>query len=177
MLRASQYIPVADMNEPADGFITLTKDQRHRRRICLTSDEGVSFLLDLPQAVQLAHGDGLKLDDGRIFQVASEPEELMAVRARDMHHMLVLAWHLGNRHLEAQIEAGRILVRRDHVIEDMLKLLGAAVEMVVEPFSPEGGAYGGAHQAHHHHHGHNHDDDHHHHGHASGHSHGGDQSA
>jgi urease accessory protein len=177
MLRASQYIPVADMNEPADGFITLTKDQRHRRRISLTSDEGVSFLLDLPQAVQLAHGDGLKLDDGRIFRVASEPEELMAVRARDMHHMLVLAWHLGNRHLEAQIEAGRILVRRDHVIEDMLKLLGADVEMVVEPFSPEGGAYGGAHQAHHHHHGHNHDDHHHHHGHASGHSHGGDQSA
>ena len=144
MLRATSRIPAHHLDVEASGTITLSKDQRHRRRIALTSD------------------DGLALEDGRIIKVAAEPEELLAVRARDPHHMLVLAWHLGNRHLEAQIDPDRILVRRDHVIEDMLKGLGADTEQVVEPFSPQGGAYGDAHSNHHHHdHGHSHDHDHH----------------
>ena len=167
MLRATSRIPAHHLHLVPAGTITLTKDQRHRRRIALTSDEGLEFLLDLPKAIQLDHGDGLELEDGRIIKVAAEPEPLLAVRARDPHHLLVLAWHLGNRHLEAQIEPDRVLVRRDHVIEDMLKGLGAVTELVVEPFSPQGGAYGDAHSNHHHHGDHHHDHGHeHHHPHA-----------
>lgn len=167
MIRATAHVPAARFTGPVAGRITLNKDQRHRRRIALTTDEGLAFLLDLPKAVQLAHGDGLQLEDGQIILVEAEAEPLMAVRARDLHHLLVLAWHLGNRHLEAQIEPDRILVRRDHVIEEMLKGLGAEVELVVEPFSPQGGAYGDAHSNHHHHGDHHHDHGHeHHHPHA-----------
>jgi urease accessory protein len=170
-MRAIAHIPAAEVVSQPLAVITLTKDQRHRRRISLMTDNGLEFLLDLPRAVQLAHGDGLQLEDGQVILVAAEPEPLMAVRARDAHHLLVLAWHLGNRHLEAQIEGDRILVRRDHVIEDMLKGLGARTELVIEPFTPQGGAYGDAHAAHHHHHddshGHHHHD-HHHHGHGGG---------
>ena len=176
-MRAIAHIPAAEVASQPLAVITLTKDQRHRRRIRLTTDNGLEFLLDLPRAVQLAHGDGLQLEDGQIILVAAEPEPLMAVRARDAHHLLVLAWHLGNRHLEAQIEDDRILVRRDHVIEDMLKGLGAQTELVIEPFTPQGGAYGDAHASHHHHHDHDHehgDDGHHHHGHHHHHHHGGE---
>jgi len=154
MIRATVHVPTARLTGPVAGTITLNKDQRHRRRIVLTTDEGLPFLLDLPKAEQLAHGDGLVLEDGRIIKVAAEPEPLMAVRGRDAHHMLVLAWHLGNRHLEAQIDRDRILIRRDHVIEHMLQHLGAETELVVEPFNPEGGAYGDAHANHHHQHDH-----------------------
>lgn len=173
MIRATAHVPAARLTGPVAGTITLNKDQRHRRRIALTTDEGMAFLLDLPRAMQLAHGDGLMLEDGRIIRVAAEPEPLMAVRARDPHHMLVLAWHLGNRHLEAQIDKDRILIRRDHVIEQMLHGLGAETELVVEPFAPEGGAYGDAHANHHHHdHAHHHGHDHHHdHGHHHHHHH------
>ncbi len=166
MIRATAHVPAARLSGPVAGIITLNKDQRHRRRIALTTDEGMAFLLDLPKATQLAHGDGLLLEDGRIVRVAAEPEPLMSVRARDTHHMLVLAWHLGNRHLEAQIGKDRILIRRDHVIKQMLHGLGAETELVVEPFAPEGGAYGDTHASHHHHdhahhpgHGHHHDHD------------------
>ncbi len=159
-MRAIAHIPAAEVVSQPLAVITLTKDQRHRRRISLTTDNGLEFLLDLPRAVQLAHGDGLQLEDGQIILVAAEPEPLMAVRARDAHHLLVLAWHVGNRHLEAQIEDDRILVRRDHVIEDMLKGLGAHTELVIEPFTPQGGAYGDAHSSHHHDHDHNHDHEH-----------------
>ena len=171
MIRATTHIPAAAVTGPVADTITLNKDQRHRRRIALATDAGLSFLLDLPKAVQLAHGDGLRLEDGRIIKVAAEPEPLMAVRAKDPHHLLLLAWHLGNRHLEAQIDRDRILVRRDHVIEHMLQHLGAETELVIEPFNPEGGAYGDPHASHHHHHehGHHHHDAHggHHHSHDS----------
>ena len=154
-------------HDPA-GAITLDETARHRRRMAFVSDNGIEFLLDLPEARLLRHGDGLVLDDGRVIQVIAAPEPLLEVRGRDTGHLVQLAWQLGNRHLPAQVFADRILIRRDHVIADMLKGLGAEVAEIDAPFDPEGGAYGGhgdhGHGHHHHHDGHDHD--HHHHDHA-----------
>lgn len=141
--------------------ITLDETARHRRRMRMVSDRQdngatIAFLLDLPQARLLRHGDGLVLDDGRIIEVQSEPEHLMEVRGRDARHLLSLAWQIGNRHLAAEITDTTIRIRRDHVIRDMLIGLGASVEELEAPFDPEGGAYGGAHESHHQH-GHSHD--------------------
>jgi len=107
--------------EPVDS-ITLNETDRHRRRITLTSDKGIEFLLDLSHARQLRHGEGLVLDDGR-----------------------------SNRHLAAEIKADCILIRKDIVIRTMLEQLGATVKHVTAPFNPEGGAYGDKHTNHHHH--------------------------
>ena len=159
-LRAIKCLAAGSWRADPLCVVTLNKDQRHRRRIVLSSDTGLEFLLDLPDAIQLCHGDGLQLEDGRVIEVLAEAEELLEVRGQNTHHLLRLAWHLGNRHLEAQIEQGRILIRRDHVIEDMLAGLGATTAHVVEPFSPQGGAYADhGHGGHHHHHhaGHGHD--------------------
>ena len=144
-------------HDPADT-ITLDETARHRRRMKMVSDSGIEFLLDLAEARLLRHGDGLELDDGRVIEVRAEPEDLMEVRGRDTRHLLALAWQIGNRHLAAQIEPDRILIRRDHVIRDMLEGLGATVTETSAPFDPEGGAYGGAHEAHDHGHGHHHHD-------------------
>ena len=76
MIRATTHVPAVRLTGPVAGTITLNKDQRHRRRIALTTDEGMAFLLDLPRAMQLAHGDGLMLEDGRIIRVAAEPEPM-----------------------------------------------------------------------------------------------------
>lgn len=148
-------------HDPADT-ITLDETARHRRRMAMVSDNGIAFLLDLADARLLRHGDGLVLDDGRVIEVRATPEALYAVRGRDARHLLSLAWQIGNRHLPAQIMSDRILIRRDHVIRDMLEGLGAAVEEVDTAFDPEGGAYGDAHGAHGHHHhaGHGHHHDH-----------------
>ncbi|MEP3436640.1 MAG: urease accessory protein UreE [Hoeflea sp.] len=151
--------------------ITLDETARHRRRMRMVSDRlengsTIAFLLDLPAARLLRHGDGLVLDDGRIVEVRAEPEALMEVRGRDAAHLLAIAWQIGNRHLAAEIAVETIRIRRDHVIRDMLLGLGASVTDIEAPFDPEGGAYGGAHAAHHHHdhddhghgdHGHHHD--------------------
>lgn len=130
--------------KPADT-VTLDHDRRHRRRILLTSDRGCEFLLDLGHTVALKHGDALELNDGTVVAVQASPEALLEVRAQNQDHLVRLAWHLGNRHLEAQIEPERILIRPDHVIADMLAKLGASVRPVTEPFQPEAGAYSHGH--------------------------------
>lgn len=144
--------------------ITLDETARHRRRMRMVSDRQesgatITFLLDLPQAQLLRHGDGLLLEDGRVIEVRAEPELLMEVRGRDARHLLSLAWQIGNRHLAAEITETAIRLRSDHVISDMLIGLGATVQEINAPFDPEGGAYGGTHAGHHHHddQGHNHE--------------------
>ena len=141
------------VHDPA-GTITLDEAARHRRRMAMTSDNGIEFLLDLAQARLLRHGDGLVLEDGRVIKVRAMPEPLYEVRAKDPVHLLQLAWQLGNRHLPAQIFDDRIFIRRDHVIKAMLEGLDAHVAEIDAAFDPEGGAYRG--HGHHHHSDHDH---------------------
>ncbi|MGE0846243.1 MAG: urease accessory protein UreE [Flavobacteriaceae bacterium] len=154
MTRATRIVD--HTHHPADT-ITLDEAARFRRRISLVSDNGIGFLLDLPEARLLRHGEGLVLDDGRVIEVRAAPEKLLEIKASSPHHLLRLAWHIGNRHLESQIEEERILIRPDHVIAAMLEGLGASVNEVKEAFNPEGGAYGDRHHAHSHDHGHSED--------------------
>ena len=66
-------------------------------------------------------------------------EDLLEVTGDDLPR---IAWHIGNRHTPCQIESNRLLIQRNHVLSDMLLIIGAGVREVVEPFTPEGGAYG-----------------------------------
>lgn len=136
-----------DFETPTDQ-ITLDETERHRRRKKMTSDNGIEFLLDLPEARLLRHGDGLLLQDGRIIEVCAKPELLLEVTASTPRHLLALAWQIGNRHLPADITEHRIRIRRDHVIAEMLAGLGATVTEIEAPFDPESGAYA---EGHHHH--------------------------
>ena len=114
------------------------------------------FLLDLPEATQLKGGDGLLLDDGRVIRVIAADEPLAEITAHDAHHLARIAWHIGNRHVAAEILPDRIRIAPDPIIEEMVRGLGAHVIRVEAPFEPEGGAYDHA-AAHGHAHGHEHD--------------------
>lgn len=152
-------VVAADALGVLSGTITLDSGDRHLRRKVLTLDEGEQVLIDLLETRQLNHGDVLVLQDGRNIQVIAKDEPLFEVRAADPCALVVLAWHIGNRHLPAEIHADRILIQTDHVIREMLRGLGAEVRDVIAPFQPERGAY--------HSHGPSHG-----HSHADGHSHG-----
>ena len=128
--------------------IVLAHHERRVRRKRLVAQHGDALIVDLPQARTLAHGDVLERADGLAVEVIAGEEALVAVHGRDAEHLVALAWHVGNRHLPAQVEADRILVERDAVIERMLEGLGARLVHVHEPFHPVPGAY--------HEHGHDH---------------------
>jgi urease accessory protein len=108
----------------------------------------------------LRGGDALVLDDGRLIEVVAAPEPLLEIRSPDPAHLVRVAWHLGNRHLPTQIVGKGLRIRRDHVIEDMVKGLGARVIAIEAPFDPEGGAYAAVAETHDHA-GHGHDHGHH----------------
>ena len=145
MLRASAIEAAGSWSGAPADHVDLVYDDRHRRRIAMHGRSGLVFLLDLVEAAVLRHGDGLRLEDGRIVEVWAKPERLLDVRGRNAHHLARIAWHLGNRHLPAAIEPSRILIRPDHVIGAMLVGLGAVVTNIEAPFDPEAGAYAAGH--------------------------------
>lgn len=157
--RATQVLPAGEWQaRTARDVVVVDFDDRHRRRKRYTGQKGTAFLLDLPEACVLRDGDGLLLEGGGVILVQAAPEPLVEVRGRDPQHLMRLAWHLGNRHLPAELGAERILIRDDHVIVRMLQGLGARLAKVEAPFNPEGGAYGehNRHESHRHGHGHGH---------------------
>lgn len=123
--------PVADL--------ALSYEDRFLRRKVLTASDGAPVLVDLPQTTSLDHGGALILEDGGEIAVIAAAEPLLKVTGPDL---VRLAWHIGNRHTPCQIEADHLLIKPDHVMSDMLVLLGATLREVTAPFTPEGGAYG-----------------------------------
>jgi urease accessory protein len=134
--------------------VTLAYLDRHRRRIRLVADSGVTFLLHLARAQHLGDGDGLELDSGGYVRVRAAPEPVLEIEATDRAGLLRIAWHLGNRHLPLQVAGDRLRIRADHVIAEMVAGLGGRLTPLDMPFNPEIGAYAGPQQ-------HQHDDHHH----------------
>jgi len=166
MRRAIAVLPPGSWPEAKMvAFITLAYHDRHRRRVRMNDDDGVDFLLDLPEATVLGDGDGLELDGGGYICVRAAQESVVDVSARSPEHLVRLAWHIGNRHVPAQVLGdGALRIIDDHVLVDMIVGLGGEVVRRCAPFAPESGAYSRDH-GHGHHHGHGHDHGKAHHGH------------
>jgi urease accessory protein len=147
--RVRRALDIRKRGDPAAArfidSVILAADDRHRRRLVMTGEAGTRFLLDLPQATLLRDGDGLVLDDGSIVRVVGKPEPLVEIEASDAAARLRIAWHIGNRHVEVQVVGDRLRIRRDHVLEAMLRGLGAALTPLEAPFDPEQGAYAHGH--------------------------------
>ena len=152
-LTANSFLKAGAWSGAAFDVVVLAHDERHLRRKVLRLEHEGEALVDFPAAVSLQHGDALALSDGRLIEVIAAEEELLEVTAPSPAELSALCWHIGNRHLAAQIEAGRILILRDHVIRAMLEGLGGHVREVSGPFHPMRGAYSG----HGHAHGHSHE--------------------
>ena len=129
-----------DMSAARDTIVLDAQD-RHRRRVVFVGAEGATYLLDLPRPAQLRDGDALVIEDGAVVRVTGKPEPLVEISATNAQELARLAWHIGNRHIEVQIAGDALRIRRDHVLEEMLRGLGAALTYVEAVFDPEHGAY------------------------------------
>ena len=142
MLRATEIVAAGHWGTGPADVVRLDYDRRTRRRIALKCSGGLEFLLDLDKPSLLHAGDGIRLEDGRIVAVEAANERLLEIVCADARALARVAWHLGNRHLAAEIGAQAIHVREDHVIAAMVRGLGAKVRSLDRAFNPEGGAYG-----------------------------------
>jgi urease accessory protein len=155
MKRVTAIRPAGEWDASAAcDAIVLDAQDRHRRRVVFVGEEGATYLLDLPRPAQLRDGDALVIEDGALVRVTGKPEPLVEIAAASAHELARLAWHIGNRHTEVQIVGDKLRIRRDHVLEVMLRGLGASLSYVDAVFDPERGAY--AHDGHAQGHGHGH---------------------
>ena len=165
-IKAKLKIPRSAYQLDVKGQLRLPFESRQKSRLKTMLVSGEEVALMLPRGEILRGGDLVTASDGRVFEVVAEPEKLLHVES---DALAKIAYHLGNRHVPVQVGQGFLRIAADHVLEEMVKKLGAKVKQVEAPFEPEAGAYAGGHQhdemghggkIHEHHHDHDHDHDH-----------------
>lgn len=136
--------------QPADVTLELPFELRQKCRLRTRLATGEEVGLFLERGRVLRGGDRLLAQDGRVVQVVARPEAVLDVTGDSALSLLRAAYHLGNRHVQLQIEPDRLRLLDDYVLRAMLEQLGGVqLQACVAPFEPEAGAYGGGH----HHHG------------------------
>jgi len=149
-MNAYEHLTGDDVSEPATDSLTLPFDLRKKSRFLTKLDSGKEIALVLPRGRVLRGGDRVRRQDGVVFEIRAAAEPCSTVRAKDPMHLLRVAYHLGNRHMPLQVGDGFVRFLQDHVLDDMVRGLGAEIVHERAAFEPEGGAYGGGH-------GHSHD--------------------
>jgi urease accessory protein len=147
-IRAKLKIPRSAYKVEVKGQLKLPFELRQKSRLRTTLVSGEEVGLVLPRGEILRGGDLVTASDGRVIEVLAAPEKLLHVEAANATDLAKAAYHLGNRHVPVQVGGGFLRLSADHVLEEMLKKLGAKVTHVEAPFEPEAGAYAGGHHQH-----------------------------
>jgi urease accessory protein len=153
MLTLNTRVPDA---EHIDGELVLpfALREKSRQRAVLASGEAVAVCT--VRGTVLRHGDLLRGSDAdgtyRVVRIVAADEDTYRIRCDSAAGLLRCAFHLGNRHTQAEVgqnvEGAFLRIRRDPVLKEMLAGLGAAVIEENAAFEPEAGAYGGGHHRH-----------------------------
>jgi urease accessory protein len=190
-IKSKLKIPRGAYRIEVKGQLRLPFDARQKSRLRTQLASGEEVGLVLPRGDILRGGDLVVASDGRVIEVVAEPEKVVHITCKTPQELTCVAYHLGNRHVPVQVGDGFLRMAADHVLEEMVRGLGATLEPMEAAFEPEAGAYGGGHRhaddehghagrihqygeapAHDHDHEHDHDHDHeHHHGHGHSHDH------
>ncbi|MFY9810125.1 urease accessory protein UreE [Aquabacterium sp.] len=157
--------------------VQLDWDVRQKSRFDAVDSQGRTLGVFLPRGTVVRGGDVLVAEDGSMVRVEAAPQNVLVITPCSEHgspfDLTRAAYHLGNRHVQIELQADHLKIEPDHVLADMLRAMHLTVRETQAAFEPEGGAYAAGGHAHaHHDHGHAHGDAHEHdHGHAHAHAH------
>ncbi len=144
----------AHSHEAAKLTLCLTMQERTKSRLKVTLDDGTEAGLFLPRGTVLKEYDIVESEDGIQATVTAAEETVSTVYSDDSLLLAKACYHLGNRHVPLQVEAGWCRYLHDHVLDDMVQRLGLHVKVEQAKYQPEPGAYGGSsagsHDGHHH---------------------------
>ena len=141
----------------AQASVVLPLDLRIKTRQRVTLESGEDAGIFLEKGAILRGGEKLLSEEGLVVEIIAADETVSSVYVDDALALAKAAYHLGNRHIPLQIEAGVLRYQHDHVLDEMIKGFGLTVTVEQAPFEPEGGAYQSgahAHTAHSHSHSH-----------------------
>lgn len=124
------------------GRLTLPFESRQKSRLRAKLASGEEVLLVLPRGEVLRGGDLVGAADGRTFEIVAQDENVLHVECSTPAALARVAYHLGNRHVPVEVGEGHLRIAADHVLEEMVRRLGASARSMQAPFEPEAGAYG-----------------------------------
>ncbi|WP_374320354.1 urease accessory protein UreE [Aquabacterium sp.] len=146
--------------------VELDWDVRQKSRFDATDSTGRQLGVFLPRGTLVRGGDVLVAEDGSLIRVQAAAQPVLVITPCSQHgspfDLVRAAYHLGNRHVQIELQPDHLKIEPDHVLAEMLRAMHLTVQEQIAAFEPEGGAYasGGGHG-----HGHSHD-----HGHAHEHA-------
>ena len=146
-MRMNKQIVVTDWikEKPRLGSflkLTLNSDERRILRGKRLTDCDHEIFLQLPRNGQLNDGDILSTNESNIYvEIIAKKEDLFEIISNSKIELLKTAYHLGNRHVEVEIEEEYLLTKSDYVIENMLLNFKVQVKNTKKKFFPEKGAH------------------------------------
>lgn len=130
------------------AHVALDWDVRQKSRFDTTDSQGRHLGVFLPRGTVVRGGDVLVAEDGSLVRVEAAPQAVLEVRACSEHgspfDLLRAAYHLGNRHVQLELQPDRLLLEPDHVLADLLRQMHLIVGESRSAFEPESGAYAAA---------------------------------
>jgi urease accessory protein len=145
-IKSRLKIPRGAYKLDVKGQLKLPFDSRQKTRLRTRLESGEEVALMLPRGEILRGGDLVVASDGRVVEVVAESEKVLHITGKSAQDVTRTAFHLGNRHVPVQVGDGFLRIAADHVLEEMVRGLGASIEAMEAPFEPEAGAYGGGHR-------------------------------
>ena len=122
--------------------LTLSSDQRRILRGKRKSDCNQELHLQLPRGGKLSDGDTLLTNQKGLFvKIIAQKENLIEITSKQNLELIKVAYHLGNRHVEIEINENILLTKSDYIIEEMLNNFEVNLIKVEKKFSPVKGAF------------------------------------
>ena len=146
-MRMNKQIVVTDWikgKPPLGSFfkLTLSSDERRILRGKRLTDCEQEIILQLPREGKLNDGDILSTNVSNFYvEIIAKIENLIEISSNSKIELIKTAYHLGNRHVEVEIEEDILLTKGDYVIENLLKNFNVDFVNTQKKFFPEIGAH------------------------------------
>ena len=146
-MRMNKQIVVTDWikGKPKLGSflkLTLSSDERRILRGKRLTDCDQEIILQLPREGKLNDGDILLTNESNFFvEIIAKKENLIKISSNSKIELIKTAYHLGNRHVDVEIEEEILLTKDDYVIENMLKNFNVDIIKTQKKFFPGRGAH------------------------------------
>ncbi len=140
--------------------VELDWDVRQKSRFDATDSQGRALGVFLPRGTVVRGGDVLVAEDGSMIRVRAAAQAVLVITPCTEHgsafDLVRAAYHLGNRHVQIELQPDHLKIEPDHVLADMLRAMHLTVKETQAAFEPEGGAYAAGGHGHAHEHVHTH---------------------
>ena len=112
---------IDNLNDAHIEKIYITSEEALKRIMRVNSDHNHEYGIALSENIELKDGDILYRDDKNIIIVKIKGDDDLVIKPNSITEMGIIAHSLGNRHLQAQFEDGKMIIQYDALVEGELK--------------------------------------------------------